>query len=147
VWRFVTCTQLPLSQTRGSSKGQFPRAVSRADRQLVYIESYSPPLLPSSSLLSLVSSISAIYKAPFSRIAFCTCRHEPLLSYKISLLSFAELSSIKKEMHVVWYNQIRYNQVWLYYSKRGSPNIIVLLNYRKVGSLAFENCRVLGWYK
>jgi hypothetical protein len=32
----------------------------------VYIESYAPPLLPSSSLLSLVSSISAIYRAPFT---------------------------------------------------------------------------------
>jgi hypothetical protein len=31
----------------------------------VYIRSYAPPFLPSSSLFSLVSSISAIYKAPF----------------------------------------------------------------------------------
>jgi hypothetical protein len=36
----------------------------------VYIESYSSSLPSSFSLLSLVSSISAIYKAPFSRIAF-----------------------------------------------------------------------------
>jgi hypothetical protein len=32
----------------------------------VYIRSYAPPFLPSSSLFSLVSSIVAIYRAPFS---------------------------------------------------------------------------------
>jgi hypothetical protein len=32
----------------------------------VYIRSYAPPFLPSSSLLSLVSSISAIYRALFT---------------------------------------------------------------------------------
>jgi len=55
--------------TAVSDKGQFQGAVPRGcalSRQLVYIESYAPPFLPSSSLLSLVSSISAIYKAPFS---------------------------------------------------------------------------------
>jgi hypothetical protein len=31
----------------------------------VYIRSYAPPFLPSSSLFSLVSSIVAIYRAPF----------------------------------------------------------------------------------
>jgi hypothetical protein len=45
----------------------------RADRQLAYIESCSYPPPSFSSLLSLVSSISAIYKADYS--AFCTCRH------------------------------------------------------------------------
>jgi hypothetical protein len=45
----------------------------RVDRQLAYIESCSSPLPSLSSLLSLVSSISAIYKADYS--AFCTCRH------------------------------------------------------------------------
>jgi hypothetical protein len=41
-------------------KGRFLRAAPRADGQLVYIESYSPPFL------SLVSSIVAIYRAPFT---------------------------------------------------------------------------------
>jgi hypothetical protein len=41
-------------------------AAPRADRQLVYIESCSSFLPSSSSLLSLVSSIVAIYRAPFS---------------------------------------------------------------------------------
>jgi hypothetical protein len=49
---------------RGQFQGAVPRGCTQG-RQLVYIESYAPPLLPSSSLLSLVSSISAIYKAPF----------------------------------------------------------------------------------
>jgi hypothetical protein len=52
--------------TAVSDKGQFLGAAPKADRQLVYIESYAPPFLPSSSLLSLVSSIVAIYRAPFS---------------------------------------------------------------------------------
>jgi hypothetical protein len=47
-------------------RGQFPRAAPRADRQLVYIETYSSALPSSSSLFSLVSSISAIYRAPFT---------------------------------------------------------------------------------
>jgi hypothetical protein len=49
--------------TAVSDKGQFPGA-ARADRQLVYIESYSPPFLPSSSLFSLVSSIVQSTKLP-----------------------------------------------------------------------------------
>jgi hypothetical protein len=55
--------------TAVSAKGQFQgavtRAAPRADRQLVYIESYSSSLPSSSSLLILVSLIVAIYKAPF----------------------------------------------------------------------------------
>jgi hypothetical protein len=54
-----------VSVPRGSSKGQLPRAAPRANKQLVYIESYSSSLPSSSSLLNLVSSIVAIYKAPF----------------------------------------------------------------------------------
>jgi hypothetical protein len=57
-----------LNDTKSSAQTtlqQLPRAAPRADRQLVYIESYSSPFLPSPSLLSLVSSISAIYEAPF----------------------------------------------------------------------------------
>jgi hypothetical protein len=55
------------------NQGQLSGAVQRADSQLAYIESCSSPLPSLSSLLSLVSSISAIYKADYS--AFCTCRH------------------------------------------------------------------------
>jgi hypothetical protein len=54
-----------VSVPRGSSKGQLPRAAPGANKQLVYIESYSSSLPSSSSLLNLVSSIVAIYKAPF----------------------------------------------------------------------------------
>jgi hypothetical protein len=42
----------------GSYQGQLSGAMPRADRQLVYIESCSSPLLSLSSLLSLVSSIT-----------------------------------------------------------------------------------------
>jgi hypothetical protein len=52
--------------SRGSAKGQLPGAAPKRDRQLVYIESYSSSLPSSSSLLSLVSSIVAIYRALFS---------------------------------------------------------------------------------
>jgi hypothetical protein len=51
--------------TAVSAKGQFPRVAPRADRQLMYIESCSSIHPSSSSLLSLVSSIVAIYRAPF----------------------------------------------------------------------------------
>src|SRR5208282_1863741 len=49
----------------GAVPGAVLGAVPRADRQLVYIDSYSYHLPSFSSLFSLVSSISAIYRAPF----------------------------------------------------------------------------------
>jgi hypothetical protein len=60
------CAATAVSVPRGGSKGQLLRAAPRADRQLMYIENYSSSLPSSSSLLSLVSLIVAIYKAPFS---------------------------------------------------------------------------------
>jgi hypothetical protein len=61
--------------SRGQFQGTAAKGCSQGRQTGWYIESYSSSLPSSSSLLSLVSLISAIYKAPFSRIAFCTCRH------------------------------------------------------------------------
>ena len=40
--------------------------------------------------------------------------YESLLSYKLSLFSFAEPSGIRREMYVFRYNQVRYKQRILY---------------------------------
>jgi hypothetical protein len=64
----------------------------RAVRQLVYIKSYSSPLLPFSSLLSLVSSIVAIYKADYSRILYVLSHYTKLfftLPGKASIISLS----------------------------------------------------------
>ena len=54
----------------------------KTDRQLVYIDSYPSPFPSFSSLFSLVSSISAIYRAPSSFVEYHSVRAVTITVYK-----------------------------------------------------------------
>ena len=71
-------------------------AAPRAGRQLVYIESCSFPRPSFSSLLSLVSSISAIYKADYSRVLYVPSQKAGFLCIiTIDVLHRLELVSVR----------------------------------------------------
>ena len=71
-------------------------AMPKVGRQLVYIESYSFPYASFSSLLSLVSSISAIYKADYSRVLYMLSQKAGFLCIRtIDVLYRLKLVSVR----------------------------------------------------